>query len=82
MTKRIFSGKVVSEKMNKTVVVSVEIPKRHPKYGKSIKNTKRFKAKNEKNAKVNDIVLIEESRPFAKGVNWLIIEVNPALKEK
>ena len=82
MTKRIFSGKVVSEKMNKTVVVSVEIPKRHPKYGKSIKNTKRFKAKNEKNAKVDDIVLIEESRPFAKGVNWLIIEVNPALKEK
>ncbi|EKD96135.1 MAG: 30S ribosomal protein S17 [uncultured bacterium] len=82
MPKRMFTGKVVSEKMKKTVVVSVEIPKRHPKYGKSIKNTKRFKARNEKSAKLGDVVLIMESRPYAKEVTWEVIEVNPAKKEK
>ena len=75
MTKRIFSGKVVSEKMNKTVVVSVEIPKRHPKYGKSIKNTKRFKARNEIGAALGNNVRIEECRPFGKEVNWRVVEI-------
>ncbi|HLB51689.1 30S ribosomal protein S17 [candidate division WWE3 bacterium RIFCSPHIGHO2_12_FULL_38_15] len=82
MPKKMFKGKIVSEKMNKTVIVAVEFPKRHPKYAKSIKNTKRFKARNEKNIKLGDIVLIEESRPYAKNVNWKVIEINPTKKEK
>ena len=76
MPKKMFKGKIVSEKMNKTVIVAVEFPKRHPK------NTKRFKARNEKNIKLGDIVLIEESRPYAKNVNWKVIEINPTKKEK
>ncbi|MBI4091543.1 30S ribosomal protein S17 [candidate division WWE3 bacterium] len=75
MSKKMLIGKVVSDKMAKTVVVAVETPKRHPIYGKEIKNTRRFKAHNEVGAKLNDTVRIQESRPISKDKNWIVTEV-------
>ncbi len=74
MPKKKIKGQVVSDKMTKTVVVAVEMLKRHPLYNKSIKNTRRFKAHNELGVKVGDIVMIEESIPFSKEVTWKVIE--------
>ncbi len=75
MPKKVFKGKIVSDKMNNTVVVAVEVPKKHSKYGKAVKNTRRFKARNEIDAKLGDVVSIEESRPFGKSVSWYVLEV-------
>ena len=75
MTKRILKGKVVSTKMQKTVVVAVDVPKRHPIYLKIVKNTRRFKARDEIGVKVGDIVNIEESKPFSKDVAFIVKEV-------
>lgn len=75
MSKKIFKGKVVSDKMEKTVVVSVEVPKKHPIYGKDIKNTKKFKARNLADAALNDIVTIQESKPYSKTVKWEVLDV-------
>ena len=74
MPKKTLQGKVVSAKMNKTVVVSVELPKRHPVYGKEIKNTRRFKARTETELKEGDFVVIEECNPFSKEVTWKVIK--------
>lgn len=75
MTKKILKGLVKSDKMQKTVVVSVEIPTRHAIYKKLIKNTKNIKAHNEVGAKIGQHVVIEESKPFSKDVTWQILEV-------
>ena len=75
MPKKVLNGKIVSDKMNKTVVVAVDVTKRHPQYGKEMKNTKRFKARNEIEAKLNDLVVIEESRPYSKEVTWVVKEI-------
>lgn len=75
MSKKTFSGKIISDKMQKTVVVSVDVPKRHPLYFKTIKNTKKFKARNEMDAKLGDVVVIEESKPYSKDVCWRVVEV-------
>ena len=61
--------------MQKTVVVAVEMPKRHPIYGKLIKNTRKFKAHNETEAKLHDTVIIEETRPISKEVTWVVKEI-------
>ncbi|MFZ5424694.1 MAG: 30S ribosomal protein S17 [Patescibacteria group bacterium] len=82
MPKKIFIGQIVSDKMEKTVVVSVEVPKLHPRYGKSIKNTVRFKARNEIDAKLGDIVTIEETRPFSKTVTWIVKDIVESLEEE
>jgi len=75
MPKRQFEGKVISNKMEKTVTVAVEVFKRHPIYGRAIKNTRKFKAHNENLAlNMGDTVLIEESRPFSKEVTWQVLE--------
>lgn len=75
MPKRQFEGKIISDKMEKTVTVAVEVFKRHPIYGRAIKNTRKFKAHNDALTLVKgDIVLIEESRPFSKDVTWKVIE--------
>ncbi len=74
MPKKILLGKVVSTKMEKTVVVAVELPKRHPIYGKEIKNTRRFKARTENALVDGDMVRIEECSPFSKEVTWQVIE--------
>ncbi|SFJ38271.1 30S ribosomal protein S17 [Thermoflavimicrobium dichotomicum] len=69
-------GRVVSDKMDKTIVVSVETYKRHPLYGKRVKYTKKFKAHDELNqAKVGDIVRIMETRPLSKEKRWRLVEI-------
>lgn len=75
MSKKQLTGQVVSDKMTKTVVVAVEVPKRHPLYGKELKNTRKFKAHNEKGAKLHDMVVIEECAPISKEKTWVVLEV-------
>ncbi|MCH3965682.1 MAG: 30S ribosomal protein S17 [Clostridium sp.] len=69
-------GRVVSDKMDKTVVVAVETKVRHPLYGKIMNRTTRFKAHDENNeAKTNDRVLIMETRPLSKDKRWRLVEI-------
>lgn len=69
-------GKVVSDKMDKTIVVYVETYKNHPLYHKRIKYSKKFKAHDEHNqAKVGDIVKIMETRPLSKDKRWRLVEI-------
>ena len=69
-------GKVVSNKMDKTIVVAIEGSKKHPLYKKIIKHTVKFKAHDEKNeCKVGDKVLIMETRPISKDKNWRLVEI-------
>ncbi len=75
MPKKILKGKVVSTKMQKTVVVAVAVHKKHPLYGKALKVTRRFKARDEIGVSDGDIVLIEEHSPFSKEVSWIVKEV-------
>lgn len=68
-------GVVTSTKMNKTIVVSVEGSKRHPKYKKSFKVTSKFYAHDEQNACVEgDVVTIKETKPLSKTKRWELIE--------
>lgn len=74
--RKVREGIVVSDKMDKTVVVAVERLKRHPLYGRVQRVTKRFKAHDENNeCKVGDRVRIMETRPISKDKNWRILEV-------
>ncbi len=76
MPKRVITGKVVSDKMNKTVTVSVESTVPHDRYKKLVKQTTKFKAHDEENAaREGDIVRIEESRPLSKDKTWRLIEI-------
>ena len=69
-------GRVVSDKMDKTIVVSVERLTRHPLYKRVIRLTTRFKAHDEANeAHLGDTVLIEESRPLSATKRWRLIEI-------
>lgn len=69
-------GKVVSDKMDKTIVVAVETYKKHTLYGKRLKYTKKFKAHDENNqAKNGDVVRIMETRPLSKDKRWRLVEV-------
>jgi small subunit ribosomal protein S17 len=69
-------GKVVSDKMQKTIVVAVETTKQHPLYGKRVKHTKKFKAHDELNeAHIGDTVRIMETRPLSKDKNWRLVEI-------
>ena len=77
MPKRILQGVVVSDKQDKTVVVSVERQVMHPVYKKFVKKSKKFAAHDENNQfKVGDIVSIEESRPYSKTKTWTVISQN------
>ncbi|MEY4480251.1 MAG: hypothetical protein RLZZ267_929 [Bacillota bacterium] len=74
--RRVQIGKVVSDKMDKTIVVAVETYKKHSLYHKRIKYTKKFKAHDELNtAQAGDIVKIMETRPISKDKNWRLVEV-------
>ena len=67
-------GKIVSDKMDKTVVVEVTRLKKHPKYERRFRVSKRYKAHDPENkSKVGDAVTIEEARPMSKGKSWKII---------
>jgi len=69
-------GLVVSDKMEKTVVVSIERRVQHPVYGKMVRRTKRFKAHDEMNeAKTGDTVRIMETRPMSKDKRWRLVEI-------
>ena len=69
-------GHVVSNKMDKTIVVIVESLKRHRIYKRTYKQTKRFNAHDEENAcQIGDIVRIEESRPLSKTKRWRLVEI-------
>ena len=69
-------GTVVSDKMEKTVVVAVERKVPHGLYQKAMKQTTKFKAHDENNeAKVNDRVLIMETRPLSKDKRWRLVEI-------
>lgn len=75
MIKRQLQGKVVSDKMQKTVVVKVERIKEHPKYKKRYKVHKKYKAHDEKGEyHVGDQVLIEESKPMSKEKRWQVVK--------
>ncbi len=74
MPKRQLKGVVVSDKMDKTIVVNVETLKEDPKYKKKYRSHKRYKAHDEKNeCKIGEEVLIEETRPLSKDKRWKII---------
>ena len=70
------TGKVVSAKCDKTITVLVETYKKHPKYGKRVKSSKKYCAHDETNkAKVGDIVRIVETRPISKTKRFYLAEV-------
>lgn len=69
-------GLVVSDKMDKTIVVAVESRSAHPKYGKIVARTKRYKAHDEENrCKIGDRVRIQETRPLSRTKRWQVINV-------
>jgi small subunit ribosomal protein S17 len=70
------TGRVVSDKMDKTIVVSVERLRRHPIYKRVVRLSSKFKAHDEENsARVGDTVRIEESRPLSAEKRWTVVEV-------
>jgi small subunit ribosomal protein S17 len=74
-------GLVVSNKMNKSIVVSIERKVKHPKYGKFVKKTSKFVAHDENNScSIGDTVKIMETRPLSKTKNWRLVEVLEKVK--
>lgn len=70
------TGKVVSDKMDKTIVVAIEDHVRHPLYGKIVKRTYKLKAHDEKNeCQVGDTVKVMETRPLSKDKRWRLVEI-------
>ncbi len=69
-------GSVVSDKMEKTITVSVERKIKHPMYGKFMKQSKKFAVHDEKNeANIGDTVKIMETRPLSKNKRWRLVEI-------
>ncbi len=69
-------GKVISDKMDKTIVVAVETKVRHPLYGKTVNRTTKFKVHDENNeARIGDRVSIMETRPLSKDKRWRLVEI-------
>ncbi|MFP7288685.1 30S ribosomal protein S17 [Shouchella clausii] len=74
--RKIYQGRVVSDKMDKTITVLVETYKKDRLYGKRVKYSKKFKAHDEQNtAKVGDIVRIMETRPLSKDKRFRLVEI-------
>ena len=70
------TGKVVSDKMDKTITVAVEDHVKHPLYGKIVKRTYKLKAHDENNeCKVGDTVKVMETRPLSKDKRWRLVEI-------
>lgn len=74
MSSKVFKGTVVSTKMHNTVVVAVEMPKRHKLYDKVMVRTRRFKARDEIGVETGDVVVIQECKPLSKEVAWRVVE--------
>ena len=74
--RKVYQGRVVSDKMDKTLVVAIETYKRHSPYGKRVKYTKKFVAHDENNsAKIGDIVKIMETRPLSATKRFRLVEI-------
>jgi small subunit ribosomal protein S17 len=74
--RKIRLGRVVSDKMDKTVVVAIETPKRHPLYKKTMRRVVKYKAHDEKNeCQVGDKVRIVETRPLSRDKRWRVAEI-------
>ena len=70
------TGKVVSDKMDKTIVVAIEDHVKHPLYGKSVKRTYKLKAHDEENqCGIGDTVKVMETRPLSKDKRWRLVEI-------
>ena len=75
-TRKTRVGRVVSDKMQKTVVVAIERRVPHPVYGKMVTRTRKVKAHDEENsAKTGDLVRIAETRPLSKDKRWRLVEI-------
>jgi small subunit ribosomal protein S17 len=76
LRRRTKQGRVVSNKMEKTVVVAVESMREHRLYGRNVRRTTKFKAHDEENqCQVGDVVIIAESRPISKEKRWVVREI-------
>jgi len=74
--RKVYQGRVVSDKMDKTITVAVDTYVTHPVYGKRVKYTKKFKAHDENNtAKMNDIVQIMEKRPLSATKHFRLVKI-------
>lgn len=75
-SRKTFTGRVVSNKMDKTIVVAIETKVRHPLYGKTVNRTTKYKAHDEHNeAQINDRVTIMETRPLSKDKNFRLVRI-------
>ena len=75
-TRKVYQGRVVSDKMDKTITVAVDTYLTHAVYGKRVKYTKKFKAHDENNeAGIGDRVEIMETRKISKEVNWRLVKI-------
>lgn len=73
---RTITGRVVSDKMNKTVTVLIERSVKHPMYGKYLVKSSKIKAHDENNeCKVGDLVVIQETRPLSKTKSWKLVKI-------
>ena len=74
--RKVMTGTVVSNKMDKTIVVAVETSVKHPIYGKIVKRTYKLKAHDEENqCQIGDKVKVMETRPLSKDKRWRLVEV-------
>ena len=74
--RKVYQGRVVSDKMDKTITVVIETKRNHPVYGKRINYSKKYKAHDENNsAKTGDIVRIMETRPLSKDKRFRLVEI-------
>ena len=79
---RTLTGKVVSDKMDKTVTVLIERRVKHPIYGKYVSKSSKLKAHDENNeSKMGDIVTISESRPLSKSKSWTLVKIEERATE-
>ena len=75
-SRKVIRGVVVSDKMDKTIVVEVDTSKRHPLYGRRVKFTNKYKAHDENNeAKVGDVVELMETRPLSKDKHYRLVKI-------
>lgn len=80
-SRKVRTGTVVSDKMDKTIVVAVETLVRHPLYKKIVKRTTKFKAHDEKNeCRIGDVVKIMETKPLSKGKRWRLVSITEKAK--
>jgi len=74
--RKTMTGKVIGDKMEKTVIVAVDSPRKHPLYKKTIRRTMKYYAHDEKKqCKVGDTVKIEETRPLSRLKRWRVVEI-------